>query len=178
MKTLPISPHSSNITGNAQKASKNEYEGQREQQKGILAPVEASTATKDDDMGHDEVLEPEVHGVTEARCPPTMRSPHLPTQKERESHERTHVPYRSWCKICNEAEARESPHRRNAADKEGEEAMPTIVFDYNFYGEGLTRIERGAKESETDVTAIVMKDCKTGTIWAHTATCKGPGTSG
>ena len=100
MKTLPISPHSSNITGNVQKASKNEYEGQREQQKGILAPVEASTKTKDDDMGHDEVLEPEVHGVTEARCPPTMRSPHLPTQKERESHERTHVPYRSWCKQC------------------------------------------------------------------------------
>ena len=34
-----------------------------------------------------------------------------PTQVEREEHERTHVPYRSWCRHCVAARASNSAHR-------------------------------------------------------------------
>ena len=49
-----------------------------------------------------------------------------------------------------------------------------MAFDYDFYGEGLKRRERGDVPLDTEVTALVMKDCKTSSLWAHTAACKKP----
>ena len=93
-----------------------------------LAPVEEVI---EDLKGHEEAPEPDIHGVAEARCPPGMTDPQKPSEKEVTEHERTHVPYRSWCRICVEAEAREDAHRRDAADRDGEQRMPTIAFDYD-----------------------------------------------
>ena len=39
-------------------------------------------------------------------------SPKGPTKVEKEEHERTHCPYRSWCEHCVRARARNSHHRR------------------------------------------------------------------
>ena len=142
---------------------------------GMVAPVEEAIdgILEEEDVNNKD-HEPDITGVAEARCPPTMTDPQLPSKAERREHERTHVPYRSWCSICVEAEAREDAHRRDAADKEGEQLVPTIAFDYDFYGEGLTRKVRGEIPEDTEVTALVMKDCKSGSLWAHTARCKGP----
>ena len=72
-----------------------------------MAPIEeGKDEAEDEDMGQTGAREEEVHGIT-ARCPPTMREPHLPSKKEVEDHKRTHIPYRSWCKVCNEAECLE-----------------------------------------------------------------------
>ena len=140
-----------------------------------MAPIaEASEEIVDQEDDNNSAHEPDVTGIAEARCPPTMSEPHLPSKSERIEHERTHIPYRNWCPICVEAEAREDAHRKDAADKEGEQLMPTIAFDYDFYGEGLSRKARGEAPEDTEVTAFVMKDCKSGSIWAHTARCKGP----
>ena len=138
---------------------------------GFVAPLEEVCEEID---AENPVHETDVVGMPEARCPPTLAEPHLPTPKEREVHCRTHVPYRSWCSICVEAEAREDAHRADAADRDGEQRMPTMAFDYDFYGEGLKRKDRGDVPLATEVTAMVMKDCKTGSLWAHTAACKGP----
>ena len=132
----------------------------------------------------DEEQDPEeegeaITGIGEARSPQKMAEPHLPSKAEVDDHYRHHWPYRSWCPICNAAAGREEPHCRNAGDKEGEAVIPTFTFDYDHFGEGVKRVERATRldnpeRAETEVTGIVMKDCKSGMIWAHTAMCKGP----
>ena len=100
--------------------------------------------------------------------------PHLPSAKEVEEHNATHVNYRSWCPVCVAAAGREDPHRRNAKDEEGEQRIPTIGFDYAFYGEGAKRVE-GKDKKDTDVTALILKNFKTGQLWALTALRNGRG---
>ena len=51
--------------------------------------------------------------------------------------------------------------------------MPTMSFDYDFYGAGAKRREGNAPR-EDGVTGLVMKDLKSGAVWAHMALCKGP----
>ena len=47
--------------------------------------------------------------------------PKMPTKMEQEEHERTHCPYRSWCKHCVQARARSSPHRAGEEVRKGDE---------------------------------------------------------
>ena len=86
-------------------------------------------AIEDDGKANDDE---EIYGQPEARVPATLTNPHLPHASEVAVHNRTHVPYRSWCRICNEAAGREDAHRANAKDKEGEDKVPTMSFDYDF----------------------------------------------
>ena len=65
----------------------------------------------------------------EARVPRTAFDPLLPSAEEVAEHNVTHVPYRRWCKICNEARGREDPHSR---DQEGiKDGLPEIGADYD-----------------------------------------------
>jgi len=61
----------------------------------------------------------------------------------------------------------------NAKDKEGESKVPTMSFDYDFYGAGAKRREGNAPRDD-EVTGLVMKDLRSGAVWAHRALCKGP----
>ena len=45
--------------------------------------------------------------AVEIRYPP---EPSEPTRQERIEHEKTHLPYRSWCRVCVMAKGREDPH--------------------------------------------------------------------
>ena len=45
------------------------------------------------------------------------RDPGDPTTKEREDHNATHIPFRSWCPICVKATGREEAHK-NGRGKE------------------------------------------------------------
>jgi len=114
-----------------------------------------------------------IHGDPEARVPNTLPAPHLPSAKEVAEHNLNHLPYRSWCPICVAAAGREDAHRRGAMDEEGEMVCPTVGYDYAFYGEGAKRLE-DANRKEGDVIVMVIKDYKTGDLWAHTALTKGP----
>ena len=59
-----------------------------------LMPVEIGWGQEDQE--DDEVNEPS----EETRTPVKMNDPHAPSQKEREQHEMTHLPFRSWCWKC------------------------------------------------------------------------------
>ena len=50
----------------------------------------------DDGEGKDEDLEAEEEGV----CHKEVTDPGQPSRAEREQHELTHIPFRSWCPHC------------------------------------------------------------------------------
>ena len=64
------------------------------------------------------------------REPRDLQSPIKPSARAVELHSYTHIPYRSWCKVCKAARCREDAHRRRKADDEDEaiegNAMPII----------------------------------------------------
>ena len=49
------------------------------------------------------------------QCLPCKPRPTLPSAKEIEEHNLTHSPYRSWCSACVLGQARNDPHKREAA---------------------------------------------------------------
>jgi hypothetical protein len=118
--------------------------------------------------------EPEIYGTPEARVPPTLPDPHLPHPRGIADHNRTHCPPRSGCPICTAAAGRETAHKTDVRDKDGDEKVPTMGFDYNYTGDGDEPIKEDTFNRVTDVVSVVLKDFKTGSLWAHTAECKGP----
>ena len=92
--------------------------------------------------------------------------PRAPTREERERHELTHVPFRSWCRFCVMGRGKEQGHPR----REGARTIPTVHMDYAFMGEGEDRIMPviTAKEEETKMflAAMVPRKGTTGTYAA------------
>ena len=58
-----------------------------------------------------------------------------PTRQEREQHELTHHPDRSWCNHCVRGKAKEDHHRKSKNEPE-ERRIPLIAFDCCFLGKG------------------------------------------
>ena len=54
----------------------------------------------------------------EGQMPKIRRGPIGPTKSEREIHEATHVPYRSWCRHCVRGRGRNAPHTRRGEEDE------------------------------------------------------------
>ena len=71
----------------------------------------------------------------EARKPKMRRSPEEPTRQEREEHELTHLPFRSWCPCCIAGKARQWAHKRRANEKEEGDETPEMHLDYWFMRE-------------------------------------------
>ena len=46
-----------------------------------------------------------------AARPRALPSPSEPSEQERELHNLTHLPYRSWCPVCVQSKGRHSPHK-------------------------------------------------------------------
>ena len=67
---------------------------------GAVGEPEASQAA-DDDMTQDQ--------SSEAIVPRVVPNVIAPSQKEREEHEVSHLPYRSWCEHCAKHSDHESP---------------------------------------------------------------------
>ena len=61
------------------------------------------------------------------QCVPCKPRPTLPSMKEIEEHNLTHSPYRSWCPACVLGQARNDPHKREAAR---ESTIPIVSIDY------------------------------------------------
>ena len=79
-------------------------------------------------MGAEKVaeMEPEA-GV---RKPERMLDPIMPNKSEREEHEKTHLPFRNWCRHCVRGRGVNAPHRRQVE----EIGMPEIHMDFIFMG--------------------------------------------
>ena len=91
------------------------------------------------------------------------RDPGDPSPVEREEHNATHMPYRSWCPVCVKAKGREEPHR-NLKGKE-RSCIPTISFDYKSFGQ--------EDEVNDKATAVVFKDDHTKMLFGHVCEVKG-----
>ena len=110
-------------------------------------------------------------GSEETKSVKMKKTPRQPSQREREEHERTHLPFRDWCTHCIKAKSRNDPHKRETDEMKSEElrdeAISTVSFDYSYLGNDKLGsddeggIQRGAEQGdETDEQA---HDC-----------CRGP----
>ena len=62
---------------------------------------------------HSEVIIELSGEAAESQTPIPMQLPVKPSLEEQFKHEATHLPFRSWCDVCVESRAKESPHFRN-----------------------------------------------------------------
>ena len=72
---------------------------------------DGETAEGPEEAEMDEADSEREEEVQMGRTSKGQKPPKEPTKAEREGHERTHCPYRSWCKHCVKSRARNSPHR-------------------------------------------------------------------
>ena len=99
-------------------------------------------------------------GPCEEHTARVRTTPTKPSSAEVASHEATHTPYRSWCKVCVAASAREDPHPRRK-QRDEETGLPMISMDYELL--------------EEKVTVLVAKDESSGATLAYECETKGPG---
>ena len=75
---------------------------------------EANKSEEEGDLSHEVAAE----DAESFRCTPCeegreavgMKAPIKVSAKEKEEHERTHTPYRSWCSVCVRARGQKAPH--------------------------------------------------------------------
>ena len=84
----------------------------------MMAGVEGENG-KDDDAQMDEE-DDEENQEGDIVCEPcgeapivVARDPACPSHEERERHNATHLPYRSWCPVCVQARGKEDSHKNN-----------------------------------------------------------------
>ena len=108
-----------------------------------------------------EEMEPEA-GV---RRPERMVDPKLPNRAEVEEHQKTHLPFRNWCKHCVRGRGVEEPHKR----QKEEVGMPEIHVDFMFMGdEGKDKkwTILVAKERSTKMTMATVLPSKSSGAFA------------
>ena len=101
-------------------------------------------------------------GDEEMTCPPCteertsrgLQDPLQPTQRQIDDHDRTHLPFRSWCPWCIKAKAREAAHPRQGAEEAG---LPVIGMDYVYFGNDSKKDE---EDTDRKITALLVKDAK------------------
>ena len=86
--------------------------------------------------------------------------PRMPSAKEVEEHNITHVPYRNWCPHCVRGRGKELDHRRALED---DRKVREFSFDYCFPGD-----EKGSK-----ITVLVGRERVTGMTMASVVPVKG-----
>ena len=91
--------------------------------------------------------------------------PCQPSLQEKEEHEMTHLPFRSWCRHCTTERGREKDCRKTM---EEERQFPEVHLDYVFMGdekEGKTLAFLVAKERETRAVLSTVVPRKTTGEW-------------
>ena len=64
------------------------------------------------DPAEEEVIVVEEPERPKEEGPKVMRAPRVPTPKEVEAHEATHIPHEEWCETCMAGRGRNKPHRQ------------------------------------------------------------------
>ena len=116
---MPVSPNSEqsseSLSHNGETVAVKDQEittGDGAQAPGCGIPEDTRREVESDDGGDDTGDD---DGVVEARVARGKKSPKDPTRKEREEHELTHMPFRSWCEDCVTSKARNAHHRKKSA---------------------------------------------------------------
>merc|ERR1712026_629233 len=81
----------------------------------------------------------------EGRSPEALASPEGPSRQEREVHNLTHIPFRSWCEHCVKGRARKRRHKRRNPEVKKEELKRATRVYVDFYYNGI-----GEKEEEKE----------------------------
>ena len=144
-----------------------EDKGEEEKEEGPRGeePLEVSVNDKKGRGEEDKEGEEESPGkrVPEAGVATRMRNigdPRLPTQKEVDEHNVTHVPYRNWCPHCIRGRGRDLDHRRSV---DAERRMLEFSFDYCFMGDS----------GDERITILVGRERSTGMSMATVVPAKG-----
>ena len=98
------------------------------------------------------------------RRPVVLKAPFRVSREEREAHEITHTPYRSWCPYCVRGRGRNTPHRLRSEDAK-HSGIPKIAMDYVFMSV--------ADEAASSNPVLVMVDEATGERYARAVGHKG-----
>ena len=73
----------------------------------------------------------------EGRDPEQLASPEGPSRQERETHNLTHIPFRSWCEHRVKGRARKRPHKRRNPEVKKEELKKATRIYMDFYYNGI-----------------------------------------
>ena len=88
-------------------------------------------------------------GGVETRSTRRIHDPGEPSEEERLEHQKTHLPYRSWCLDCAMGRGLPNPH----ITKKEAGTMPEVIMDFCFLGQegepGNTLPVLVAKEERT-----------------------------
>ena len=125
---------------------------------GVLRPVNPVERE-----GEDGWLEPPEEEQFGTRNPRRVLDPKLPSQREVDEHNLTHLPDRNWCKHCVFGKGRHAPHYKRT---EREDSLAEIHFDYCFMstaGQPLVTILMG-KERESKMSMASMVPMKGASI--------------
>ena len=109
-------------------------------------------------------------GAEEGRGAVGLTAPARISDKERDDHELTHTPYRSWCSVCVRARGQRMPHRLKRDGDESLGPVPRISMDY-FY---MSQKDEEAKENPI----LVVLNEESNEKYARATGIKGVGTEG
>ena len=134
----------------------------------------------DGKMDADEHVEQDNPVVDQDQCeeaPMKMpKDPSEPTLEERERHNKTHWPYRSWCSVCRKAKGREDKHEK-ISEEEKKLGLPKISVDYAQIEDTVDK--KDDEEADERVThkkrLLVGYDRWTKMTFVHLVKCKGLG---
>lgn len=102
----------------------------------------------------------------EGRVVRPVPAPSEPSRAEREAHEVSHWPYRSWCPYCVMGRGRDKAHRRRDGS---EPRRPQVVADYCF----MSRGDRAEAERAGARPVLVVKEVSDGPVLALAVPRKG-----
>merc|ERR1712155_321583 len=111
--------------------------------------------------------EPGAKDPEERRIGKGMPIPLAVLKREREEHELTHLPYRSWCAHCVRGRGRSTAHKRKG-DREKDET-PRVAMDYFYMHSTVGNFE------EDRSPIILMVNEATGERYARIVARKGVG---
>ena len=125
-----------------------------------------AAAEKENDLSQERATGSAEEEGEEGREPVRARAPPQVSKDEREVHELTHTPYRSWCRHCVRARGRNMPHHSMELVHRPAR-VPKITMDYFFMSK--------ADEQANENPVIVMVDEDTGEKYARAVGHKGIG---
>ena len=146
------------------------FGGGEEQKTSVAAQEEVlCVPCGENGLSQEEAME---EGGEEGRYAKGLPTPQKVTKEERQEHDRTHCPYRSWCKYCVRGRGQKAPHQssKEKTEEEKEAEVPRISMDY-FY---MSKADEDAKENPL----IVAVNEKTNDKYARAAGKKGVGEEG
>ena len=125
----------------------------------------------------------EIEGEDDVEPLNKAANPRLPSAADVEEHNRTHIPYRSWCKWCVEGRGRGGNHHPSHGS-----SVPVVGIDYFFITSGGV-VKRDELEYALDaageeqlfaaraqgsiVKCIVARCFNSKNVFAHCVPCKG-----